>query len=156
MSRVAAPVRSCADAGVRTGMSYLKWNMVYSVYNEEIDGQHQRLFALVNDLHDAMQAGRVTGLGDTIDALVAYTEYHFKTEEGLLQACRYPDYDVHKEMHDSLTRRARGMQEAYASGNMPTAVEVLLLLANWLNRHVLDEDRKYKPCIHQTGQGTSS
>lgn len=137
-------------------MSYLKWNTAYSVDNEELDGQHQKLFALVNDLHDAMQAGRVGDLAGTIDALVAYTDYHFKTEEGFLRACQYPDYDLHKEMHDSLTRRARSMQEAYASGNMPTAVEVLLLLANWLNRHILDEDRKYKPCIHQPGQGPSS
>ena len=137
-------------------MGYLKWNTAYSVDNEEIDGQHQKLFALVNDLHDAMQSGRITDLSGTIDALVAYTDYHFKAEEGLLQACRYPEYNVHKEMHDSLTRRARSMQEAYASGNMPTAVEVLLLLANWLNRHILDEDRKYKSCIHQADQDPSS
>jgi hemerythrin len=129
-------------------MSYLKWTEAYSVNNAELDEQHRKLFALVNDLHDAMQTGRNTDLGATVDALVEYTDYHFKAEEQVLRACEYPDYDGHREMHDSLTRRARNMREAFASGNMPTAIEVLLLLTNWLNRHILDEDRKYKSSLH--------
>ncbi len=125
----------------------MKWNTSYSVDVTEIDEQHKRLFALVNDLHHAMLAKQDRDLARIIDAVVDYTDYHFKSEEELLHACEYPEFDEHKEMHDSLTRRARSMKEAYESGNMPSAIEVLLLLANWLNRHILDEDRKYKSCI---------
>ncbi len=134
-------------------MSYLKWNQAYSVNNAVIDEQHRKLFALVNDLHHAMQTGGARDLGATVSALVEYTDYHFKAEEELLRTCRYPQYDEHREMHDSLTRRARSMQEAVAGGNMPSAIEVLLVLANWLNRHILEEDRKYKSCVHQKAAG---
>ena len=98
-------------------MSYLKWTMAYSVDVPEIDEQHKRLFALVNDLHHAMKTGKDKDLARIIDAVVDYTDYHFKAEEELLRSCAYPEFDEHKEMHDSLTRRARHMKEAFESGN---------------------------------------
>jgi len=107
----------------------------------------------VNELHDAMQAHRRGDLTGTVNALVEYTDYHFKAEERLLRACRYPAYDEHKEMHESLTRRAQSMKEGFESGSAPTSIEVLLLLANWLNLHILEEDRKYKPYIHDCAEG---
>jgi hemerythrin len=129
-------------------MSYLKWTEAYSVNNAEIDEQHKKLFSLVNELHDAMKEHRGGDLLGTVIALVEYTDYHFKTEERLLRTCSYPAYDEHKEMHESLTRRAQSMKEGFESGSTPTPIEVLLLIANWLNNHILDEDRKYKPYIH--------
>jgi len=63
----------------------------------------------------------------------------------------YPGYNEHKEMHDSLSRKVRGIKEAFDRGETPTAIEVMLLLTNWLNMHILEEDMKYKPYVEVKG-----
>jgi hemerythrin len=127
-------------------MSYLKWSDKYSLNVEEIDEQHKKLVGLVNDMYDAMQAGKGRDMiGSVIAEFVAYTDYHFKAEEHLLRQNGYPEYNEHKEMHDNLSRKAHGIKEAFDKGNTPSAIEVMLLLTNWLNIHILEEDRKYKP-----------
>jgi hemerythrin len=127
---------------------YLKWSDKYSVNVTEIDEQHKELLSLVNSMYDAMHAGRGRDMiGTIIDEFVDYTDYHFKTEEALLRHHAYPAYDDHKEMHDRLVREAHRIKEAFDSGNMPTAIEVMLLLTNWLNNHILEEDKKYKPYV---------
>jgi hemerythrin len=84
-------------------------------------------------------------MGTVIAEFVAYTEYHFEAEERLLRRHEYPEYDEHKEMHDDLASKAHSLKQAFDEGNTPTAIEVMLLLTNWLNMHILEEDRKYKP-----------
>jgi hemerythrin len=127
-------------------MSYLKWSDKYSLNVTEIDEQHKKLVSLVNDMYDAMHAGKGRDMiGTVIAEFVDYTDYHFKAEERLLRQNGYPEYDKHKEMHDNLSRKAHTIKEAFDRGNTPTAIEVMLLLTNWLNTHILEEDRKYKP-----------
>ncbi len=129
-------------------MGYLKWKDKYSVNVAEIDEQHKKLFDLVNAMYDAMHAGKGSDMiGTVVDEFVDFTDYHFKAEERLLLQHGYPDFDFHKEMHDTLVRKAQSLKEAFDSGNSPTTIEVMLVMANWLNIHILDEDQKYKPYI---------
>ena len=39
-------------------MALLTWTTEYSVAVEAIDKQHQKLFAMLNELHDAMKSGK--------------------------------------------------------------------------------------------------
>jgi len=127
-------------------MSYLKWSDKYSLNVAEVDEQHRKLVSLVNDMYDAMHAGKGRDMiGTVIAEFVDYTDYHFKAEERLLRQNGYPEYDEHKVMHDNLSRKAHSIKEAFDRGNTPTAIEVMLLLTNWLNIHILEEDKKYKP-----------
>jgi hemerythrin-like metal-binding protein len=127
-------------------MSYLKWSDKYSLNVVEIDEQHKKLVGLVNAMYDAMHAGKGRDMiGTVIAEFVAYTDYHFKAEERLLRQNGYPEYNEHKAMHDNLSRKAHSIKVAFDNGNTPTAIEVMLLLTNWLNTHILEEDRKYKP-----------
>jgi hemerythrin len=129
-------------------MGFLKWKNKYSVNVAEIDEQHKKLFDLVNAMYDAMHAGKGRDMiGTVVDEFVDFTDYHFKAEERLLLQHGYPDFFEHKEMHDTLVRKAQSLKEAFDSGHSPTTIEVMLVLANWLNLHILDEDQKYKPYI---------
>jgi hemerythrin len=129
-------------------VGYLKWKNKYSVNVAEIDEQHKKLFDLVNAMYDAMHAGKGSDMiGTVIEEFVDFTDYHFKAEERLLLQHGYPDFEEHKVMHDALVRKAQSIKEAFDSGNSPTTIEVMLLLANWLNLHILDEDQKYKPYV---------
>ena len=130
-------------------MNYLKWSDKYSVNVTEIDEQHKKLISLVNEMYDAMRVGKGKDiLGAVIAELVNYTVYHFHTEELLLQQYNYSKYNEHKEMHDSLSKKARDLKEEFEKGNKPTTIDVMLLLTNWLNAHILVEDKKYEPCLY--------
>ncbi len=129
-------------------MGYLKWSDRYSVQIVEIDEQHKKLINLINEMYDAMQDGKGREIIDTvIDEFVDYTVYHFKTEERLLRQHGYPNYDDHKEMHDHIAKKARDLKKNLDKGNKPSNIDVMLLMTNWLNTHILEEDRKYVPHI---------
>lgn len=89
-------------------MGLIKWNAFYSVNVEEIDNQHKKLIDLINQLYDAMKAGKGTEVLSTVlTELVEYTAYHFETEERLFLQQGYAEYEAHKVIHDDLTRRAK-------------------------------------------------
>ncbi len=129
-------------------MGYLKWSDRYSVRITEIDEQHKKLIKLINEMFDAMQAGKGREIIDTvIDEFVDYTVYHFSTEERMLLQHGYPKFNDHKEMHDNIARKARDLKETLDEGNKPSNIDVMLLLTNWLNTHILEEDKKYVPYV---------
>jgi hemerythrin len=126
-------------------MAFVDWSNKYSVYDKELDEQHQGLFSVVNDLHKAILAKHgKEELGHTIDKLVAYTQSHFAAEERLMQACDYPDYQSHKEEHEKLIKRVSEMDHELRKTDSNVAPDVLaFLVKDWLIGHILNEDKKY-------------
>ncbi len=87
-------------------MSYIEWSDDLKTGNRQIDAEHWGLFALVNDLHDKLQAGSAdASIQATIEALVGYVESHFEFEEALMATGGYPDLEAHKQVHQRLTGR---------------------------------------------------
>lgn len=124
-------------------MSMFEWKAEYSLGHGAIDGQHQRLFALANDLHTAMTQGKGKGaLSETLDKLVSYTQTHFAHEERLMLAHHYPEYAQHKAAHDALTARVVEFQRDFAAGRVGMTVELLQFLRDWLRTHIGETDRK--------------
>jgi hemerythrin len=133
-------------------MDFIRWKEAYSVQVQEIDEQHKKLFSLINHLADAMKVGKGRDvLAVVLTELVDYTDYHFKTEELLFQQHEYPDFEKHKRMHDDLTGKARSLKASFDGGNTKLSVDLMLLLSNWLNDHILREDRKYGPYLNSKG-----
>jgi len=50
-------------------------------------------------------------------------------------------------MHDALSAKARYAKDTFDSGIKPTSIDVMLMLTNWLNVHILEEDQKYVPYV---------
>jgi len=66
-------------------MALLNWSKEYSVEVQSIDKQHQKLFDMLNDLHDAMKSGRGVQVGPAIlKGLVKYAGEHFADEEKMM------------------------------------------------------------------------
>ena len=133
-------------------MKFIRWKDAYSVHIEEIDEQHKKLIGIINHLADAMKVGKGRDVLDTVlKELVAYTEYHFGTEERLFQEHGYPEHEDHKQMHDDLVNKAQELKKAFDKGNTKISVDVMLLLSNWLNNHILEVDKKYTPFLRGKG-----
>jgi hemerythrin len=133
-------------------MSLIRWKEEYSVKVPEIDEQHKRLIGLMNQLADAMSVGKGRDVLNAVLAeLMNYTEYHFEAEEKLFRDYGYPEHERHSQAHDELRTKARELKAAFDRGETKLSVDVMLFLSNWLNRHILDEDKRYESYLAGKG-----
>jgi len=117
----------------------LIWTDDLRVGVDEIDKDHQRIFALTN------RASRI-GIGDdrvaeVIEGMIAYTRYHFKREEVIMEAVGYPDLNAHCKYH----RRLEEEVEAHAVSwrekpNAENLHELQRFLRDWWRHHILATD----------------
>jgi hemerythrin len=136
-----------------TAMELIRWKNDYSVNVQEIDEQHKRLIAIINRLADAMSIGKGR---DVLDAVMAemmdYTEYHFEAEEHLLLHHGYSETDEHKKAHAELVVRAKEIKDAAEQGGRKSSVDVMLFLSTWLDKHILQEDRRFGAYLKGKGR----
>ena len=123
-------------------MPLIAWNESISVQYDLIDEQHKTLFALINQLHDAMvQDKGQQVVGEVLDGLIEYTRSHFAMEERLMQTYEYPLRESHTRMHAGLTRRAVELRGKYVAGQPVLTMDVMLFLQAWLMDHIQGSDK---------------
>jgi hemerythrin len=125
-------------------MALLTWTTEYSVEVEAIDKQHQKLFGMLNELHDAMKSGKGSQTAPRIlKNLVNYACEHFALEEALMAKACYPDLLRHKAEHDKLTREVAKLMQELESGKTVLSMKLLQFLRSWLQDHIVGVDKKY-------------
>jgi len=124
-------------------MSLFDWKDEYAIGSPEIDREHRALFRMVSELEDAMVAGKAEGgLESLMERLVAYSRFHFQTEEKQMRAHGYPDTEQHVREHNEFTARLAELEKKLSQGEEETDFEALRFLAHWLEAHVLGADRR--------------
>ena len=122
---------------------YIQWSPAFELGIPEIDGEHRHLAAIVNAFYDGYRAG---GGRDKIFAvlnlLVKYVEVHFRNEEALMEAGRYPDLLRHRREHERLTAQIFALAEKHEAGDGEICIAVMEFLKGWLIEHILHEDKK--------------
>ncbi|MHB8156139.1 MAG: bacteriohemerythrin [Desulfocucumaceae bacterium] len=133
-------------------MAFIKWNDSCSVHVGEIDGQHQKLIGLLNDLHDAMTRGQGKDVVDSIiNGLVDYTKTHFATEEKYFALYKYPGAPAHIQEHSVFVDRVVEFKRETDNGQKGLSIEVMLFLKDWLLTHIKGSDMKYSAFFNQHG-----
>jgi hemerythrin-like metal-binding protein len=129
----------------------LSWNAQFSVGVPEIDVQHQRIVALINELYDAIESGESeAAVNRTLHALVDYTQTHFLFEERLMREAGYPDYADHVAMHEGLVLKVADLAEMNRQDGSVKLGNVLIgFLYDWLTHHILEHDKLYVPYLKQ-------
>ena len=129
-------------------MPIIQWNQSLSVSVPEIDKQHQKLVKLVNDMHDAMHAGKGNDAAIAIiKELVAYTRTHFGYEERQMELAKYPDLVNHKAAHATLVKQVEEFASKVQKGVPGTAIQLSQFLGDWLKSHIQGTDMKYSPYL---------
>lgn len=119
----------------------LKWSAKFSIGHPLIDQQHQRLFAMLAAIQQQVHNNDNKALlYQSLKELLAYTEYHFKDEEALMRQTAYPDYTLHRVLHDKLLNQVEDMLDNLSNGEVVSIDELLLFLTDWLVEHILVED----------------
>jgi hemerythrin len=125
-------------------MAHFDWKDEYSVKIAAIDLQHKRLVNMINDLFEAMQAGRGSAkIGSVLDGLVSYARTHFTTEENLLREHGYPELEAHIKTHQNFTAKIADMQRQFKEGRLTSALTISNFLKDWLVNHIVGTDRHY-------------
>jgi hemerythrin len=126
-------------------MPFAEWSDEFSVGVEEIDREHKRLLGVLNDLHNAVQAGEAREvLGRVMDELLLYVAYHFAHEEELFLRTDYPGFERHRLQHRALTITVKEIYEDFQLSDaeaLPS--QVLLFLKHWLYDHIMGPDRDF-------------
>jgi hemerythrin len=126
------------------GMSLMVWKEEYSVGLKDIDKQHMKLIEMVNEVHEAMAVGKSKDVLDQVfEELVDYTKTHFTYEENLLIKIGYPGASAHKGMHAELVGKVFSYKQRIDKGELGVSIDIMKFLRNWLNDHILIEDKKY-------------
>lgn len=133
-------------------MPFFPWKDDYSVGVEKLDKQHQQLVGLLNQLYEAMEAGKGReALKQVFDGLLRYTNEHFLTEESLMQLYGYPGVQEHRDKHEKMTRHVQDLVQQYEAGTLQHPVRITDFLKQWLARHIMETDKAYGPFFNGKG-----
>lgn len=133
-------------------MALITWDQSYSVKVAELDGHHQKLFWLVNTLHDAMRSGKgnevIRGI---VEELTSYTHTHFQREEALMEQTKFPGLDAHRLEHQKLMAKVAEYKAALDGGKGVNTSAVLQFLREWLAKHINHMDKGYSSHLNASG-----
>ena len=74
----------------------MKWRDEYLIGIDKIDEQHKRLFEISEVLDKTNEINEVK---DILLYLKEYMEFHFVTEESLMEKYKYEGLEEHKQLH---------------------------------------------------------
>lgn len=83
-------------------MSFLNWTENMSVGSSIIDSDHRALIDLINKVGDIANGKGNDEIGEVLDGLIAYVEYHFARKK-MMTAAGYADVKTHKLEHAGFT-----------------------------------------------------
>ncbi len=137
-------------------MTVVDWDDSFSVGNAEIDADHQRIIALLNELHDACAAAApqaiVLRLFATLDDAIGA---HFRREEEILAENGYAEVEAQRVEHRLLRDSFATLRQHLPASDRPAAAErVRDFLLGWFMSHVLDEDMQFRS-VFRPGIATS-
>ena len=126
-------------------MPKIEWTKKFSVGVTEIDEQHKKWIEIINRLHDAImiRSGGKDLSESILNEMLEYTEFHFSFEEKFLEEQGYPGLEGHKCIHEYYKETLRLKLRDRQSGDLVLSREVMQMLTDWLQAHILDEDMQY-------------
>jgi len=133
-------------------MSTFAWSENYSVHVQQFDAQHQKLFAIINELADAMRVGKGEDvIRDVVAQLAVYTRAHFLQEEVAMRQTGYPEFAAHQAQHTALMADVEKYKSDLDEGRKPNIIAVLNFLQQWLVNHIQKSDKKYSDHMNAHG-----
>ncbi len=125
---------------------FIEWDSKYDVGIEAVDKQHRHLVDLMNDLYDACLGEKWEldqKFKDVMKELVDYVMVHFKDEEKIMEAIKYPNLKEHKQTHEGFIKEMLSSVSAYTNGKQLVPNSFVRFLRDWLFNHILIDDKEW-------------
>lgn len=125
---------------------------LYRVNIAALDQQHENLFAMIEELQDALADDRGDlVVDDLLRKLIDHAISHFATEEQLLEKHRFPGLAEHRAEHLELSQKIAALNLEHRAGMQGVPASLLLFLQSWLKVHILETDMQYSEFLNLRG-----
>lgn len=104
-----------------------------------IDEQHQNIVSIINEINDSLKHGApIEQLVQLLENLISFTNFHFKTEERLMDEFNYIEVLEHKKTHEQLLNELSYLKTKFVQGG-----ELVLLqkIKDWFALHIMNSDK---------------
>jgi len=129
------------------------WDASLSIGVPEIDAQHQRLMALVNEVEAAILEHHDAEIAaSALRTLCDYAVEHFAAEEALMDMDAYADYDQHMAAHMDGTTKALEFLQAVGEDKPVDMPAFLAYLSQWVREHIMEMDQGLGRHLRATGR----
>jgi len=131
---------------------YIEWNEKFALGITRIDEQHETLVKLCNDLYLTLLQNKEddnwrTHVKESLRICATYTQTHFKDEETLMEACKFPGLEHHRAEHIEFTKKVLNLTNNFESITIIDAFKFTRFLYDWILSHIALEDRLYVPTL---------
>ncbi len=115
----------------------------FSVKSEEVDNQHKKLVDMLNEFYSAFKEGNARNvLQEILARMVAYTVYHFGTEENYLTKYNTENCKLHIAEHKDFVSKVGDFLLAFEQNKTTVTYEVMKFLKDWLINHIEGSDMR--------------
>lgn len=114
----------------------------YSVGDQTIDAQHEKLFSIINDVYNSIINSDKKSTHPLLLELLEYTNNHYTDEiEYLLFNNINNDYIINhlRQHHENLSNLIDIIQKSLIDEDL-IIVDVALLLNDWITNHIIKYD----------------
>ena len=126
----------------------IQWTAALETGHQQIDNDHRRLVASLNELDAALK----NGLGkDQVVQLVAflnsYSREHFAREEAHMTRVQCPSAAANQMAHQEFVAKLDGwLARLQAGSSLSLVLEVHRETSRWIQSHILGVDCKLRGC----------
>jgi hemerythrin-like metal-binding protein len=127
-------------------MEYVVWiPEKYSVNIAHFDEQHQKLLAIMNEVFQAIvNKSNKKAIVKIIAELNGYATLHFADEEAFMKEKNHPDLPIQEHAHAYFIQKVQEFMKEIHQENEELNREILGFLKDWLLRHIIEVDRRYR------------
>lgn len=120
----------------------IAWDHCYEIGVERIDFEHRIFADLINILAEKIDSGKDTiSISRTLREIIRYADFHFVSEENIMEEVGYPGIKEHITLHRALQHTLNDRAMSLAAGEDSPA-ELLNFLATWFIDHTIGEDSR--------------
>lgn len=121
----------------------MEWLSDYSTGIARIDQQHKKLVHMIDRLQESITTNTLEQqMAHTVKFIISYAQHHFSDEENIMKTISFPDYNLHKKLHEALIKDIKKLLLKIKVTQQVDATELIEFLTGWLKDHILEEDLK--------------
>ena len=134
-------------------MTPLKWNRESVIGIGIFDQQHREIVDEINEVQAAVEAGMKQSVtGPLLTRLADNTVAHFKAEEAMMAASKYPGLMLHGMKHQRLLEQLKAFLARYSRENSVMDRHSLNFLRDWATTHIQSEDMNFGLWLNEHGK----
>jgi len=119
------------------------WNDSFLLNIDVIDNQHKKFFELFDLILALNKSKDAVKLSSVINELQDYAQYHFETEETLMQNADSENFELHIIQHHFFINKIKEFTIAQNYNNPVLTTQIVVFMRKWLLMHITETDKRY-------------